>query len=153
VFLLHRMRREGRNVCLLADPVVVVSTLAEPTWRGFLAQRLRWAGKMRGVKDRRGSLGLALGMVLPWLLVCLTVLLARMVRVGEGFLFAWAMMVLAWCAWLVPTVSMAVQAHRVLHGDASRKRAVLALAAFTVYAPVIALASVFARPLWKGRRV
>lgn len=151
VFLLHRMRRLGRNVALLATPTVVVSTEAEPEWRGSLAQRLRWAGKMRGVRDLRGTLGLALGMLLPWLLLALTVCLSRSVRIGDGFLFAWSVMLLAWCAWLFPTLGLAVQAHRWLHGHGSAARAFLALMAFTVYAPVIALASVFVRPRWKGR--
>ncbi|MBL8000605.1 MAG: glycosyltransferase [Flavobacteriales bacterium] len=153
VFLLERMRRAGRKVALLADPAVIVATPGVTSWRAFVSQRLRWAGKMRGVKALGGTLGALVSLLLPWLLVLATVHMARHARFGQGLLFAVLMLCVAWCAWAFPTVGASGDARTLLCGRRAPWRTTLALVCFSLYAPVIALASLVVRPRWKGRRV
>jgi hypothetical protein len=153
VFLLERMRSAGRKVALLADPSVTVSTPGVTTWRAFVSQRLRWAGKMRGVKALGGTLGAAVSLLLPWLLVLATVLVVRHARMGQGLLYTVLVLLVAWCAWAFPTVGVSGDARALLFGRRAPLRTALALLCFSCYAPVIAVASLVVRPSWKGRRV
>jgi len=153
VFLLERVRRNRGRVSFLLDADALVTVEAERTSKGFVQQRLRWAGKMRGVRDGGGKMLAGAGLLLPWTLVVITILLTAHLRIGDGFLYAWGLMVAAWCAWLVPVLGLAGDARRFLVGTASRWRSLPALLAFTLYAPVIAVAALFVRPKWKGRRV
>jgi cellulose synthase/poly-beta-1,6-N-acetylglucosamine synthase-like glycosyltransferase len=153
VFLLHRLRRHGRPTALSMDPAMMVTVEAEPTRGGFLRQRLRWAGKMRGVRLRGATLAAGSGVLLPWMLLGLSALVLRELRLGQGALFTLGTLCSAWCAWLFPTVAMAGDARRILFGHAAPLRSALALLAFSVLAPLIALASLVVRPRWKGRRV
>jgi cellulose synthase/poly-beta-1,6-N-acetylglucosamine synthase-like glycosyltransferase len=153
VFLVERMRRARKAVAYLLDVEVLVTVEAERNWRGFLRQRLRWAGKMRGIRDTTGTLLGGLGLLLPWLLLVVTVVLADRVRIGQGVLFTWALLGAAWCAWLMPVLGLAGDTQRFLSGASSRRRSLVALLAFTLYAPVIALLSMVWRPKWKGRKV
>jgi poly-beta-1,6-N-acetyl-D-glucosamine synthase len=151
VFLVERMRRARKAVAYLLDAEVLVTVEAERNWRGFLRQRLRWAGKMRGIRDTTGTMLAGLGLLLPWLLLVVTVVLADRVRIGQGMLFTGAILGAAWCAWLLPVLGLAGDAQRFLSGASSRRRSLVALLAFTLYAPVIALLSLVWRPKWKGR--
>jgi hypothetical protein len=153
LFLLHRMRRHGRPTALSMDPAMVVTVEAEPTWAGFLRQRLRWAGKMRGLRLRGATLAAGAGMLLPWLLLGCSAWVLRELRMGQGALFILGMLGAAWCAWSFPTVAMAGDARRILVGHAAPVRSTLALLVFSVLSPLIALASLVVRPRWKGRRV
>jgi len=153
VFLLARIRARGGRIALLAADDVVVGTAAVPVLREAIAQRLRWAGKMRGSRDVRTLLGSAFGLLLPWYLLLLSVALLDVVRMGQGALFALALLVAAWCCWLFPTLGAAGDARAHLHGRRAPWRTFTALLAFTVYAPLIAVASLVVRPRWKGRRV
>lgn len=152
VFLLERMRRARKAVAYLLDAEVLVTVEAERNWRGFLRQRLRWAGKMRGIRDTTGTMLAGLGLSLPWLLLVVTIVLADRVRIGQGVLFTWALLGAAWCAWLMPVLGLSGDAQRFLSGGSSRRRSLVALVAFTLYAPAIALLSLVWRPKWKGRR-
>ncbi len=152
VFLLERVRRNGGRVSFLVDTDALVMVDAERTWKGFVQQRLRWAGKMRGVRDGGGKLLSGAGLLLPWSLMVITLLLVAHIRIGDGFLYTWGLMVAAWSAWLVPVLGLAGDARRFLAGTPSWRRSLLALFAFTLYAPVIAVAALFVRPKWKGRR-
>jgi hypothetical protein len=152
VFLLERMRHARRPVSFLLDVDALVTVDAEPHWNGFVQQRLRWAGKMRGIRDTTGTLLGGLGLLLPWLLLVVTVVLADRVRIGQGVLFTWALLGAAWCAWLMPVLGLAGDTQRFLSGASSRRRSLVALLAFTLYAPAIALLSLVWRPKWKGRR-
>jgi hypothetical protein len=108
---------------------------------------------MRGIRDTSGTLLGGLGLLLPWLLLVVTVVLADRVRIGQGMLFTGAILGAAWCAWLLPVLGLAGDAQRSLSGGSSRWRSFVALVAFTLYAPAIALLSMVWRPKWKGRKV
>lgn len=153
VFLVQRMRREQRTIGFLLDKEVLVTVEAEHHLSNALEQRLRWAGKMRGVRDRTGKLLAGLGMALPWVLLVTSFVLAAEVRVGQGWFFTWALMVAAWSAWLIPVIGLTVDVKRWLGDHSGYLRSFMGLVAFTVYAPLIAIASLFVRPKWKGRRV
>ena len=153
VFLVERMRKDQRQIGFLLDKEALVTVEAEHTFASAVRQRLRWAGKMRGVRDGGGKLLAALGMVLPWILLATSLVLAAQVRVGQGWFFTWALMAAAWCAWLIPVLGLTADVQRWLGDRPWHLRSLVALVAFTLYAPLIAVASLFVRPQWKGRRV
>lgn len=152
IFLLHRMERAGLRVHYVLEADALVEAQAEPTWSGFLQQRLRWAGKMRGVKGGSTVLG-ACGMLLPWALLALTCSLDPAEAVGRGLLRGLLLLAGAWVLWLVPVLMLVREARRFLAQRSLLVLDVLYLLAFTVYAPLIAIASLFVRPRWKGRRI
>lgn len=158
MFLLQRMRKAGRQVDFLLHPDVLVTVDAEPAWAGFWRQRLRWAGKMRAVGGPGAWAGLA-ALLFPWGLLAVTAALG-----GEGLmhyrpLATVLLITAAWLLWLVPVLRLARAARRFLRaaGNGPQHRwagvaTLLAMGAFTCYAPVVAGASLFMRPRWKGRR-
>lgn len=157
MFLLRRMRKAGRRVGYLLDPEVLVTVQAEPLPVGFWRQRLRWAGKMRGVGGF-GTWGVGAALLLPW---CLLAVCLRVIQ------YPWAvqslgaclmLLVAAWLLWIWPVLSLCSEVRRFLRaaGGTNGNRALgvstaLAYFAFHVYAPLVALASFFIRPTWKGR--
>lgn len=160
IFLLRRMLRRGRKVAYLADPEVMVSVLPEPHWGGFFSQRLRWSGKMTGVGGAGPWVGL-FGLLLPWWLFYCTASITL-----EGLVEQRPMAILlliggAWMLWLLSVLALVRTARRFInralwldraaHGNALATG--LALVAFSIYAPLIAVASLVIRPRWKGRRV
>ncbi|MCC7503478.1 MAG: glycosyltransferase [Flavobacteriales bacterium] len=153
VFLVQRMRRDQRPIGFLLDEDAMVTVEAERDLSSAVKQRLRWAGKMRGVRDGTGKLLAGLGMVLPWILFASSFVLATEVRVGQGWFFIWALMTGAWCAWLIPVIGLTTDVKHWLGDHSGSLRSVVGLIAFTMYAPMIAIASLFVRPKWKGRRV
>lgn len=159
LFLLRRMRKAGLRVDFLADPRAAVTVEAETTWAGWWRQRLRWVGKMRAVGGGGGWLAAA-GLLYPWFLVCFTAAITverLMVARPMAILLFWSA---SWLLWIGPVVGLVRTARRFLakvpgapvgrHGMAAT---VLALFAFSCYAPVVALASLVVRPSWKGRRI
>lgn len=150
LFLLQRMRRAGRTVAVAAHSELVVSTQAESTWRGFWRQRLRWAGKMRGVGGAATWLG-ALGLALPYLLLLITLRFDLRAAAGQGLFRCALLLVSAWCLWLFSAPVLARRMRALLGRPASSWSTVLAFMAFSVYAPVIAVCSWFVRPAWRGR--
>ena len=160
MFLLGRMRKARREVRYLLEPAVVVSVQAEMTWTGFIRQRLRWAGKMRAYHDLSGLLAALSTILLPWGLAVLTVQVFLHARIGNGLFHTATVLAAAWCAWLFPTLLLGGAMRRFFsradpfHG---RERcaaawALIALMAYVVYAPLVALLSLAVRPRWKGRR-
>lgn len=153
-FLLQRMRHARRTVEVALDPALWVQVQAAPNCGAAVAQRLRWAGKMGAVRDPLATLLALLSMVLPWVLAVFTLVALKEQRIGEGLLRTWLLLLSAWAAWCIPLVQVTGDAHR-LAGE-TRVRpwlSFLALIAFTVYAPVIAVVSRVVRPQWKGRRI
>ena len=49
IFLVQRVLRAGKRISYLLHPGAIVRVGAERTWSGFFRQRMRWAGKMRGL--------------------------------------------------------------------------------------------------------
>lgn len=152
VFLLQRMRMAGKDIAVLMDRDALVTVAAARTWSEWAAQRLRWAGKMRGVRDPVGGALAVFGLLLPWGLAALTSAVVLHLRPGQGLLFAWTLLVAAWGLWCIPLVQLTGDVHRFLGTERSHPlRTCWALVAFTLYAPMIALAALFIRPHWKGR--
>ena len=158
MFLLQRMRKAGRQVGYLLHPDVLVTVDAEPTFAGFWSQRLRWAGKMRAMSGP-GPWGALAGSMLPWFLLytsCSFSLEEMMVQRPLAILF---LLSAAWLLWLLPLLALARTARRFLRASTdtaplrwSDGSSLLSLLAFSLYAPVVALASLFVRPRWKGRK-
>ncbi len=162
MFLLARMRAHGLAVDGLAQPEVVVHTAPVSGWGAFFAQRSRWAGKMRAYQDLGALVGAVAALLLPWSLAFLSLWVARHVQVGQGLFYTATLLAAAWLAWLFPVLRLAGVSERsyLLAAGEGVQRAgdgpfftLPALAAFLIYAPVIALLSIFVRPTWKGRRV
>jgi len=154
VFLLQRMRRAGRVVQVALDPTLWVLVQAAPTCGEALTQRLRWAGKMGAVRDPVASLVALVSLLLPWALTVFTVMAVADQRVGDGLLRTWTLLVAAWAAWCVPLVQVTGDVHRLAGEGRTRPlRSFVALLTFSLYAPIIAVASRVARPRWKGRRI
>lgn len=159
IFLLRRMRRAGRRVEFLADPEAVVTVQAEPAVAGFWQQRLRWAGKMRGVGG--GGRWLAMGgLLLPWFLAIVTCLITPQRLMQQRPFTVLLLLAAAWVLWAWPVLGLVAEVRRFVrqapHPCAGRGRAAaafLSLLAFSVYAPVVAVASLVVRPTWKGRRL
>jgi cellulose synthase/poly-beta-1,6-N-acetylglucosamine synthase-like glycosyltransferase len=158
MLLLKRMLRAKRPVSYLFDPCVMVTVPPEPDWCGFLAQRLRWAGKMRAYRNTPGFIAGLFAFLFPWALFVLVVHVVRNVTIGESFLYTWAFVLGTLLLWISPIIRIVATMKRAFcSDDPTGIRGALstttALAAFVVYAPVIAMLSLFIRPRWKGRRV
>ncbi len=159
LFLLKRMRKAGLRIGYLLDKAVLVAVDAEPSIRGFGQQRLRWAGKMRGVSGPGAWLGAA-GMALPWFILAVSCSVTLDGLMAYRPMAVVLLLSAAWLLWLLPVVSLAGAVRRFLHAAGSGVRMRLAgpstavsLVLFSVYAPVIAVLSLFVRPRWKGRRI
>lgn len=159
LFLLHRMHRAGRKVAFLADPEAVVTVQAEPTVAGFWRQRLRWAGKMRGVGGSGRWIALG-GLLLPWFLAVITCFITPQRLMEQRPFTVLLLLAAAWVLWAWPVLGLVAEVRRFLrkapHACAVEGRGsgtLFSLLAFSMYAPVVAMASLVVRPLWKGRRV
>jgi poly-beta-1,6-N-acetyl-D-glucosamine synthase len=152
LFLLQRIVRSGGRVTSLYDPRTLVLATAAPSFRSFVQQRLRWAGKMRGA-----GLGAAVGgliaLLFPWALLWQTLLFELPGSIGDHAVFNAALLIGAWACWSLPTLAMV----RDVRGSFARPNnewaAVLGLIVFSFYAPLIAVAGLAAKPMWKGRRI
>lgn len=159
MFLLQRMRQHRLRVDVLTMPDAAVLVAPAEGWNGFLQQRLRWAGKMRAYRDAGGLFAALLAVFLPWIMLALTIITAQWAQIGQGLFYAGMLLVAAWGIWLVPIVRLVDAVERRYAGPEPAVRAdgwwstLPALLLFTLYAPVIAILSIFVRPIWKGRRI
>lgn len=150
IFLLDRMKRDDRKIAFVLHKEALVTVEAERSFTGFWHQRLRWAGKMRGVPGT-GRWIPALAMLFPWGLLTLTILIPWTDAANHGFARAALLIVGAWMLWSLPVIGLAVDLKRFMDMPPQRARMPMSLLAFTGYAPLIALVSLFVRPRWKGR--
>ncbi|MCC6840022.1 MAG: glycosyltransferase [Flavobacteriales bacterium] len=157
LFLLRRMRKAGRAVAFLAHPEALVETLAEPTLSGFWNQRLRWAGKMRGLGGAGRWLAAA-GLLLPWFLLYVTCSITLEALLPVRPMAILLLIATAWLLWALPVVALVRTVKQLMAaGDTGREDrsgalgTVLSLLAFSCYAPLIAVASLVLKPKWKGR--
>lgn len=152
VHLVLRMRTAGRQVAYLHDPRVVVRTAAAPDVQAFLAQRLRWAGKMHA-QPWRYKWGPALGMAFPWCLLWLTFTVDWTAQLGHGLLYSALLLIGAWVLWCDAALRLVRKGQEALGQRYRTVVALFGLCAMHVHAPIIGLLSIFIRPQWKGRRV
>ncbi len=142
MFLLRKMQVANKTVTCLAVPEVVVHVPAAASWKAFLDQRLRWAGKMRAIGSGGTSLLTAIALLLPVLLWMCTV--AHFVQP--------VLVIALWSLWLVPIVVITTSINDTVDRKPSPFAVALDLVLFSVYAPVIAVLSLMYKPRWKGRR-
>lgn len=162
MFLLQRMLRQGLKVAALADPEVHVRVSPEDSWSGFFAQRLRWAGKMWAYRDSSGLLAATAALLLPWALLFASLWVLRELQLGQGALYSLSLILGAWAVYVFPILRL-VQSMERKHAEAlgapeparsdGSWSTMPALVLFSLYAPAIAIMSIFVRPLWKGRRI
>jgi cellulose synthase/poly-beta-1,6-N-acetylglucosamine synthase-like glycosyltransferase len=152
LFLLARMKKAGLKIGYLLDPEVVVRVDAETTWADFFAQRLRWAGKMRGLAGA-GAFAGAIAVLLPYCIAAITAWAVIDVHFGQGMERTWLLLLAAWMGWAFPIVALINAAKRSIGTRRSSLRSLFALVCFPIYSLPIALTSLFIRPKWKGRRV
>lgn len=162
MFLLQRMRKNRQKVSFLAHPDVVVRVRPEVNWSDFFAQRLRWAGKMWAYREGAGLLAAAAAVLFPWLLLGVSIRLLAELQVGQGMFYTVLFLLAAWAVWLVPIIRLVAAMERSFAsaGDPAGPpredgswSTLPALLLFSLYAPAIAIVSIFVRPTWKGRRI
>lgn len=159
MFLLQRMRRHRLRVGVLTEPGAAVQVEPAEGWSGFLQQRLRWAGKMRAYRDAGGLFAALLAVFLPWIMLAISITTLRSAQFGQGLFYVGMLLFAAWGIWLVPIIRLVDAVERRFAGPLPASRAdgwwstLPALLLFTLYAPVIAILSIFVRPTWKGRRI
>ena len=162
MFLLQRMRRHHMKVSALAHPEVHVSVEPEEHWRGFLAQRLRWAGKMWAYREASGMLAAIAALVFPWALLVASVWVLGNLRIGQGAVYTLVLLLGAWTVWIFPILRLVKSMERIqsrTFGGPEPSRSdgawstIPALILFSLYSPAIAIMSIFVRPTWKGRRI
>ncbi len=158
MFLLKRMRKARRTVDYLLHPDVLVTVQAEKTFRDFWDQRLRWSGKMRAVGGSEGWLALV-GLLFPWFLLYVSLSFTLMEMMFQRPMAIMLLLSSAWLLWLLPILALVRTVRRFLQasGTGPQQRGAgfttfLSLIAFSFYAPVIAVVSLFVRPKWKGRK-
>jgi biofilm PGA synthesis N-glycosyltransferase PgaC len=151
LFLLRRMQSQGKRTCALLSREVLVTTEAVGSWGAFLAQRLRWAGKMRGAIGATSLLG-ALALALPWLILFATMRFNLVASIGQQGYYQLLLIASTWLVWLLPPLGLVRDVQGALGVPSSALKNLMALLAFSVYAPVIAVLSLVIRPKWKGRK-
>jgi cellulose synthase/poly-beta-1,6-N-acetylglucosamine synthase-like glycosyltransferase len=152
LFLLRRMQAQGKRIGVLFSKDVLVSTDAMSTWGAFFSQRLRWAGKMRGAIGVMTLLG-PLGLMLPWILLFVTLRFDLVISIGQHSFYQLLLIASAWLLWLLPPLGLVRDVQHTLGVQARPVMNVIALTAFSMYAPLIAVLSLVVRTTWKGRRV
>lgn len=152
LFLLRRMQAQGKRIGVLFSKDVLVTTDAMSTWGAFFSQRLRWAGKMRGAIGVMTLLG-PLGLMLPWILLCVTLRFDLVISIGQHSFYQLLLIASAWLLWLLPPLGLVRDVQHTLGVQARPVMNVIALTAFSMYAPLIAVLSLVVRTTWKGRRV
>lgn len=152
VFLVQRMKQAGKTIAFLLDERAVVAVQAEPSWTGFLDQRVRWAGKMRGVRGAMPMVGL-LALLMPWCLLWASMRFTLSGIMDENGLETLVLLTAGWLLWIVPVVMLVGEVRRFLGQRPMGAISFFCYLLFTVYAPLIAMISFFYRPRWKGRRV
>lgn len=152
LFLLRRMRAQGKRIGVHFSSDSLVTTEAVTSWIAFFAQRLRWAGKMRGAIGVFSLLGV-IGLALPWMLLAESVNFSFVDSMGQRAFHHLLFLATAWMLWAVPPLNLVAEVQRAFGMRVRFMVNVFALLAFSAYAPVIAVLSLVLRTSWKGRRM
>lgn len=51
MFLLESFKRRGLRIAVIDEPAYTATVMAQPSWRAFFRQRMRWAGKAPKFRD------------------------------------------------------------------------------------------------------
>ena len=147
VFLLHNFRRKfgDAGITFLYDREALVRTYPQPSLKGFLNQRIRWASKAKGYRDRT-----ALVISVIVLLFCLS-LIAGLITAC----FLWPFALLAAGLWLIKCTVDLPLLMRIT--DFTRQRRLLKYyfllqLIYPFYIVLVALVGLSGRYEWKGRR-
>ncbi|MBK8499695.1 MAG: glycosyltransferase [Flavobacteriales bacterium] len=152
LFLLQRMQRAGKRITCLFDREALVTASAVHSAGAFVAQRLRWAGKMGGAGFTTAAPGLA-ALLFPWVLLWHSLRHDLAAGIGDHLLYSTALLIMAWSCWFVPIIAMVGDVRRQAGRPTNIPATVLSLIVFSCYAPLIALGSLIVRPKWKGRNL
>lgn len=160
MFLLRSMQAANKNVVYAAAPEVLVTVRSERRLSGFVQQRLRWAGKMLRGGTGTSSIIPTLALIVPVLLWTSTLLLFtdpvdRHLQDGWSIAVPIPVLVplLLWLGWVLPIVVLAQTMGARTGQRTSPVGVAVDLVLFSIYAPVIAVLSLFMRSSWKGRSV
>ncbi len=146
------MKRADKRISYLLDREAMVTVEAEKDFKAFWQQRLRWAGKMRGVRSA-GSWSGAIALSLPFFLLYATCSFSIREAAGQGLFRSALLLLSAWLLWLLSVIGLVREAKKFLGARHSAFGAVFSFLAFSIYAPVIAVVALFVRPKWKGRTI
>ncbi len=152
LFLLQRFQRAGKRITCLFNTDALVTAKAAPSFRSFVQQRLRWAGKMRGA-GVTGSLIGSLALLFPWALLYYTLKFDPVDSIGYHALYSAGLLAGAWVCWSLPVLALVRSVRGGAQQPSTAMSTLFCLIAFSCYAPLIASASLFLHPEWKGRRV
>ncbi len=152
IFLVQRMRTAGKRISYSLNVDGIVRVEAERTWSGFFRQRMRWAGKMRGVPWGKKWMA-SLGILFPWILLTATVGIDWPSVVGQRYLMCASLVAGAWVVWVASVPPIVRMGKHLLGQSGSVAGAVLSYSAFTVYSPLLSLLAIVVRPAWRGRRI
>ena len=152
LFLLRRMQARGKRIGVHFSSEALVTTEAVASWSAFFTQRLRWAGKMRGAIGIFSLLGV-IGLALPWMLLAASVNFSFVDSMGQHAFQHLLFLTAAWMLWAVPLLTVLAEVQRMLGAHGRTIVNLLALLAFSAYAPVIAVLALVVRTRWKGRRM
>lgn len=146
MFLLHQLKAEGKGITFIWKQSAEVLTQPVPTLGGFISQRIRWAGKSKGYSDLLsivisflvlfGALSLIIGLCCTMFYpeLCMPVLICLGSRASIDFLFLFL-------------------SERRLGNYPDYRMFIPGLVFHLLYVPLVALVSLFYRPVWKGRRI
>lgn len=146
IFLLEKFNAYKLSVERVLDARSVVDVRPTGTIGEFVAQRLRWAGKMRSVWSARGLAVGALALVilvLPWFCI---------LSMRHVDYIIWAWVGLALLLWYGSHIHLVRMTSRGIAQSFSPFHTLIASIFFSLYAPALAILSIFVRPTWKGRR-
>lgn len=152
LFLVQRMKRAGRSIGYLLSTEALVTVFAEETWKEFLYQRLRWAGKMRAIKGPLSVLGV-LAMLLPWLLFAASWQFNTAWLMADHGVEMLGLLGVSWLLWSVPAVALVLEVKRFVGQRRSSIIAAVCYVFFVLYSPLIALLALVVPVRWKGRPV
>ena len=146
LFLMLGLKKNKKKIRFMSDPQGIVSTKTLNSWREFIDQRLRWAGKSRNVKDF-GMIGTAL----LNLFLILGMLALPIAEISAGHFPFLSITYL---------ILKASGDYYLLHSASSfygfNLRATSFLSSFFLYPFYISfifIASLILRPVWKGRKI
>lgn len=145
VFLLHTVKK-NHKVSFCYNPNAIVETLPQKSFKDFLLQRVRWAGKARGYHDRVSVLISALLLIVNLILILLLIFAA----------FEYRLLLIFGTAILIKTIFDILFMNKVLKFYKKQnllKYIFLLQILYPFYVVVVGVMGIFYKPQWKGRKI